>query len=147
MDPRRMAIAAFAIAAVLCIGALFHWLNGRFKKLSEQFFHPLEDDVPRAQQIHPTIERCEADLVDGTQHMFSLTELRGPRWWSAWCIRLALRIVTFGADETPRSAQVYGVDPVTVREAVRIIVAEDRADHVDLNVGGTVPKVTRKGGG
>ncbi|MGO1294268.1 MAG: tRNA dihydrouridine synthase, partial [Cellulosimicrobium funkei] len=59
----------------------------------------------------------------------------------------ALRIVTFGADETPRSAQVYGVDPATVREAVRIIVAEDRADHVDLNFGCPVPKVTRKGGG
>ena len=59
----------------------------------------------------------------------------------------ALRIVTFGADETPRSAQVYGVDPVTVREAVRIIVAEDRADHVDLNFGCPVPKVTRRGGG
>ncbi|MBD8077480.1 tRNA dihydrouridine synthase DusB [Cellulosimicrobium arenosum] len=59
----------------------------------------------------------------------------------------ALRIVTFGADESPRSAQVYGVDPVTVREAVRIIVDEDRADHVDLNFGCPVPKVTRRGGG
>ncbi|MCA5894923.1 tRNA dihydrouridine synthase DusB [Isoptericola sp. NEAU-Y5] len=59
----------------------------------------------------------------------------------------SLRIVTFGADETPRSAQVYGVDPATVGEAVRIIASEDRADHVDLNFGCPVPKVTRKGGG
>ncbi|WP_402469357.1 tRNA dihydrouridine synthase DusB [Isoptericola aurantiacus] len=59
----------------------------------------------------------------------------------------ALRIVTFGDDETPRSAQVYGVDPATVGEAVRIIAREDRADHVDLNFGCPVPKVTRKGGG
>ncbi|GAB3171158.1 tRNA dihydrouridine synthase DusB [Myceligenerans halotolerans] len=59
----------------------------------------------------------------------------------------ALRIVTFGADESPRSAQVYGVDPATVGAAVRIIAAEDRADHVDLNFGCPVPKVTRKGGG
>ncbi|WP_069387846.1 tRNA dihydrouridine synthase DusB [Cellulosimicrobium cellulans] len=59
----------------------------------------------------------------------------------------ALRIVTFDEGESPRSAQVYGVDPATVREAVRIIVAEDRADHVDLNFGCPVPKVTRKGGG
>ncbi|MBD5787952.1 tRNA dihydrouridine synthase DusB [Cellulosimicrobium terreum] len=59
----------------------------------------------------------------------------------------ALRIVTFGEDERPRSAQVYGVDPATVREAVRIIAAEDRADHVDLNFGCPVPKVTRRGGG
>jgi nifR3 family TIM-barrel protein len=59
----------------------------------------------------------------------------------------ALRIVTFGAAETPRSVQVYGVDPATVGEAVRIIAAEERADHVDLNFGCPVPKVTRKGGG
>ncbi|GAB2475521.1 tRNA dihydrouridine synthase DusB [Xylanimonas ulmi] len=59
----------------------------------------------------------------------------------------ALRIVTFGDDETPRSAQVYGVDPATVGAAVRIIASEDRADHVDLNFGCPVPKVTRKGGG
>jgi nifR3 family TIM-barrel protein len=30
---------------------------------------------------------------------------------------------------------------------VRILVAEDRADHIDLNFGCPVPKVTRKGGG
>jgi nifR3 family TIM-barrel protein len=59
----------------------------------------------------------------------------------------SLRIVTFGDDETPRSAQVYGVDPATVGAAVTIIAGEDRADHVDLNFGCPVPKVTRKGGG
>jgi len=59
----------------------------------------------------------------------------------------SLRIVTFGEDETPRSAQVYGVDPATVGAAVKIIASEDRADHVDLNFGCPVPKVTRKGGG
>ncbi|GAA1867563.1 tRNA dihydrouridine synthase DusB [Myceligenerans crystallogenes] len=59
----------------------------------------------------------------------------------------ALRIVTFGEDEQPRSAQVYGVDPATVGAAVRLIAEEDRADHVDLNFGCPVPKVTRKGGG
>ena len=59
----------------------------------------------------------------------------------------ALRIVTFDEDETTRSAQVYGVDPATVGRAVAIIAGEDRADHVDLNFGCPVPKVTRKGGG
>lgn len=59
----------------------------------------------------------------------------------------ALRIVTFDDDEGPRSAQVYGVDPATVGAAVKIIAGEDRADHIDLNFGCPVPKVTRKGGG
>ena len=53
----------------------------------------------------------------------------------------------FARDETVRSVQLYGVDPVTVGRAVELIVDEDRADHVDLNFGCPVPKVTRKGGG
>ena len=58
-----------------------------------------------------------------------------------------LDMVTFAADENPRSVQLYGVDPVVMAQAVRIIVDEDRADHIDLNFGCPVPKVTRKGGG
>ncbi|MDQ2624872.1 MAG: tRNA dihydrouridine synthase DusB [Actinomycetota bacterium] len=59
----------------------------------------------------------------------------------------ALRILTHDEGASPRSVQVYGVEPGTVAEAVRIIAAEDRADHIDLNFGCPVPKVTRKGGG
>jgi nifR3 family TIM-barrel protein len=58
-----------------------------------------------------------------------------------------MRLVRFGPEERPRSLQLYGVDPVVVAEAVRMVVAEDLADHVDLNFGCPVPKVTRRGGG
>jgi nifR3 family TIM-barrel protein len=58
-----------------------------------------------------------------------------------------MRLVTFTETETPRSLQLYGVDPTTVAAAVRMVVEEDIADHVDLNFGCPVPKVTRKGGG
>ncbi|MDQ1627138.1 MAG: hypothetical protein QOI54_882 [Actinomycetota bacterium] len=58
-----------------------------------------------------------------------------------------MKLVEFGPDESPRSLQLYGVDPVVVREAVTMLVAEDRADHIDLNFGCPVPKVTRRGGG
>ena len=58
-----------------------------------------------------------------------------------------LRMISFAADETPRSLQLYGVDPEVVRTAVRMVVDEDLADHVDLNFGCPVPKVTRRGGG
>jgi nifR3 family TIM-barrel protein len=57
------------------------------------------------------------------------------------------RIIAFDPDESPRSLQFYSVDPVTMREAVTRVVAEDRADHIDLNFGCPVAKVTRKGGG
>jgi nifR3 family TIM-barrel protein len=59
----------------------------------------------------------------------------------------SLRLVAHDADEHPRSVQLYGVDPGTVAAAVRMLVDEDRADHIDLNFGCPVPKVTRKGGG
>ena len=59
----------------------------------------------------------------------------------------SMRLVQHDPDEHPRSVQLYGVDPVTVGDAVRMLVQEDRADHVDLNFGCPVPKVTRKGGG
>lgn len=58
-----------------------------------------------------------------------------------------MRLIRHHESETPRSIQLYGVDPATVEAAVRIIVDEDHADHIDLNFGCPVPKVTRKGGG
>jgi nifR3 family TIM-barrel protein len=58
-----------------------------------------------------------------------------------------MRMIAFEADEHPRSLQLYGVDPAVVATAVRMVVDEDLADHVDLNFGCPVPKVTRKGGG
>ncbi|NBH08719.1 tRNA dihydrouridine synthase DusB [Amycolatopsis sp. SID8362] len=58
-----------------------------------------------------------------------------------------MHMMTFGANEKPRSMQLYGVDPKTMAEAVRIIVGEGLADHVDSNFGCPVAKVTRKGGG
>ncbi|MFP5334482.1 MAG: tRNA dihydrouridine synthase DusB [Actinomycetes bacterium] len=59
----------------------------------------------------------------------------------------SMRLIRHDSDEHPRSVQLYGVDPVTVAAAVRMLVQEDRADHVDLNFGCPVAKVTRKGGG
>lgn len=56
-------------------------------------------------------------------------------------------MVTFTEDEKPRSVQLYGVDPKVMAAAVRILIEEDRADHIDMNFGCPVPKVTRKGGG
>jgi nifR3 family TIM-barrel protein len=61
--------------------------------------------------------------------------------------RESMRLITHHESETTRSIQLYGVDPKTVSEAVTMLVAEDRADHIDLNFGCPVPKVTRKGGG
>ncbi|MDF2555413.1 MAG: dus, partial [Microbacterium sp.] len=58
-----------------------------------------------------------------------------------------MRLIRHHESETPRSVQLYGVDPTTVGRAARLLADEDRADHIDLNFGCPVPKVTRKGGG
>ncbi|MGQ0573973.1 MAG: tRNA dihydrouridine synthase DusB [Pseudonocardia sp.] len=60
---------------------------------------------------------------------------------------LTFRMIEFTPDEQPRSMQLYGVDPATIGAAVRMIAERDLADHVDLNFGCPVPKVTRRGGG
>jgi nifR3 family TIM-barrel protein len=59
----------------------------------------------------------------------------------------SMRLINHHESESTRSIQLYGVDPRTVSDAVTMLVAEDRADHIDLNFGCPVPKVTRKGGG
>jgi nifR3 family TIM-barrel protein len=58
-----------------------------------------------------------------------------------------LHLAEFAPDEKPRSLQLYGVDPVSVGEAVARLVGERRVDHLDLNFGCPVRKVTRRGGG
>ncbi|HLH30404.1 MAG TPA: tRNA dihydrouridine synthase DusB [Terriglobia bacterium] len=57
------------------------------------------------------------------------------------------KLADFGPDESTRSLQLYGTDPYYVAEAVKRLVDEGRVDHLDMNFGCPVPKVTRKGGG
>src|ERR1044071_8555133 len=58
-----------------------------------------------------------------------------------------LKLADFGPDESPRSMQLYGTDPYYIAEAVKRLVNDGRIDHLDMNFGCPVPKVTRKGGG
>ncbi|KSZ58432.1 tRNA dihydrouridine synthase DusB [Rhodococcus sp. C26F] len=60
---------------------------------------------------------------------------------------VTMHMTTFGPTETPRSLQLYTVDPDTTYAAAKMIVDENLADHIDMNFGCPVPKVTRKGGG
>jgi len=57
------------------------------------------------------------------------------------------RMAGFAEGEQVRSLQLYGVDPHYVGEAVRRLVAEAHVDHLDMNFGCPVRKVTSKGGG
>jgi nifR3 family TIM-barrel protein len=59
----------------------------------------------------------------------------------------SMRLIGHHESEDIRSVQLYGVDPKVIAEAVTMLVAENRADHIDLNFGCPVPKVTKKGGG
>lgn len=57
------------------------------------------------------------------------------------------RLASFAAGESPRSLQLYATEPRSAGEAVARLVGEGRVDHIDLNFGCPVPKVTRRGGG
>ena len=57
------------------------------------------------------------------------------------------RLIKPGVGEKPRSIQLYAVDPIVLGKAVDLLGSEDLADHIDLNFGCPVPKVTRRGGG
>jgi nifR3 family TIM-barrel protein len=56
-------------------------------------------------------------------------------------------MASFAHGESPRSIQLYGVDPATVGTAVERLVDAGGVDHVDLNFGCPAPKVTKLGGG
>ncbi len=58
-----------------------------------------------------------------------------------------LSMLVFDPHESVRSVQLYGVDPVFMARATQILCGEYGVQHVDLNFGCPVPKVTRKGGG
>ncbi|WP_374024344.1 tRNA dihydrouridine synthase DusB [Mycobacterium sp. HNNTM2301] len=60
---------------------------------------------------------------------------------------VTMHMTTFASDESPRSLQLYTVDPSTTYDAARMIVDEGLADHIDMNFGCPVPKVTKRGGG
>jgi nifR3 family TIM-barrel protein len=60
--------------------------------------------------------------------------------------RLTQLLASSQPGERPRSVQIYGTDPVDVGEMTRSLVDEG-VDHVDMNFGCPVPKVTRTGGG
>ena len=60
---------------------------------------------------------------------------------------VTMHMTTFAPDESPRSLQLYSVDPATTYAAAEMVAAEGLADHIDMNFGCPVPKVTRRGGG
>ena len=61
--------------------------------------------------------------------------------------RATLELVQPDLGDPVRSVQLYGVQPKITGAAVKYLIEHDLADHIDLNFGCPVPKVTRKGGG
>ncbi|MGD1169866.1 tRNA dihydrouridine synthase DusB [Mycobacterium seoulense] len=60
---------------------------------------------------------------------------------------VTMHMTTFAPDESPRSLQLYTVDPAMTYAAAKMIADEGLADHIDMNFGCPVPKVTKRGGG
>ncbi|MEZ5962780.1 MAG: tRNA dihydrouridine synthase DusB [Planctomycetota bacterium] len=58
-----------------------------------------------------------------------------------------MRLASFAPEETVRSIQLYGTDPVALGEATRVLRDEWDVHHIDMNFGCPVRKVTAAGGG
>ena len=58
-----------------------------------------------------------------------------------------MKLAEFGENESPRSIQLYGTESRSIKEAVQKLLASEYVEHIDLNFGCPVPKVTRHGGG
>lgn len=58
-----------------------------------------------------------------------------------------LKLAEFGPNEKLRSIQLYGTEEVYLAKAVEQLVEAGHVDHIDMNFGCPVPKVTRHGGG
>ena len=61
--------------------------------------------------------------------------------------RRTRHLSAFVDGEWPRSLQLYGTEEHSLSEATRRLVAESAVDHIDLNFGCPVRKVTAQGGG
>lgn len=61
--------------------------------------------------------------------------------------RRTWHLVQFGDEESPRSIQIFGNDPTAMAEAACRLRDEHAVDHIDINFGCPVPKVTKKGMG
>lgn len=88
-----IAFIILAIVALICVFGVLSRIDQQLAAVGNWFFHPYEDDVPRAQQVDTSIDHCEGLVVRETAHMVSLTDIRSPNGWSALWIRASLRIV------------------------------------------------------
>ncbi|MBQ3829219.1 MAG: tRNA dihydrouridine synthase DusB [Aeriscardovia sp.] len=59
----------------------------------------------------------------------------------------AFRLLSFSPQENLHSLQIYGVNPKAVFLALKIVLDKVHVDHIGLNFGCPVPKITRRGGG
>lgn len=59
----------------------------------------------------------------------------------------AFQLLSFSPEEKIHSLQLYGVNPKAVYMAARIVLDKVKVDHIGLNFGCPVPKITRRGGG
>ncbi len=59
----------------------------------------------------------------------------------------SLKMASFAADESFRSLQIFGADPTEMAAATSFLVEEVGVDHIDINMGCPVRKITGRGCG
>ena len=129
-------LGRYTIGTPVVLAPMAGVTNAPFRQLCQEAAIAGLPDAESAPEIHAT-DVPEGVFVSEMVTSRALVE-RTPE---------SMRLIQPAPTDRIRSVQLYGVDPATVRAAVRMLMTEDRADHVDLNFGCPVPKVTRRGGG
>jgi nifR3 family TIM-barrel protein len=118
--------------------------NAPFRRLCQGFVTDALTELAPASTAAAAGEAGEAD--DGAHAGLFVSEMITARGLAERNDK-TLRMARFADDEPVRSIQLYGTDPHSMHEAARLLTGDERADHIDLNFGCPVAKVTRKGGG
>ncbi|KJX74730.1 tRNA dihydrouridine synthase DusB [Mycobacterium lepromatosis] len=133
-----MRIGPIELASPVVLAPMAGVTNVTFRTLCREFGSKC-GNPPRLQ---PPLEQSQVGTISGLYvcEMVTARALveRNP---------VTMHMTTFAPDESPRSLQLHTVDPATTYAAAKIIADEGLADHIDMNFGCPMPKVTRRGGG
>lgn len=137
--PTPIELGAVRVHTPLILAPMAGVTDAPFRKVCRKF-----GESPLA-EYHPELLERAIPGVDGPSGLYvaemvtarALLENNEKAW----------HMVRPDPSERVRSVQLYGTEPEDLGRAANLLVDRELVDHIDLNFGCPVPKVTRKGGG
>ena len=136
LAPPRLQLGPLSLWTPLILAPMAGVTDLPFRRLARQFGErPIASE--ELGQAQPAVDAPAGLYVMEMVTARALVEGNRETW----------RMLTPDPEERIRSVQLYGTNPETMGAAVKLLAEQDLADHIDLNFGCPVPKVTKRGGG